>query len=202
MTVYEDSELEILNAGRANPLTGGASFSLSNRLYRALWILTWLLLARWTPRPLRAWRRFLLRSFGARMGQGADVRGAAKVWSPSNLIMHDYALVGPGVHCYNMATVELGRFVVISQRAHICGGTHEIDEPTMQLRARPIRIGAHAWVAAEAFVGPGVTIGEGTVLGARGVATRDLEPWSVYAGNPARWIKARRNIGAARESLV
>jgi putative colanic acid biosynthesis acetyltransferase WcaF len=194
--------LQILDAKESSPFTGGPSFSLSDRIFRAVWALAWLLLARWTPPPLRAWRRFLLRLFGARMGKGSDVRGGATVWSPRNLMMNDYASIGDGAHCYNMAPIELGRFVVISQRAHLCAGTHRIDEPTMQLFAKPIRIGDHAWVAAEAFVGPGVAIGDGAVLGARGVAARDLDPWSVYVGNPARKIRTRPNIAAALERGV
>jgi len=192
--------MHILKADEFNPLRGGPSFSLSDRVYRGIWNLTWLFLARWTPAPLRGWRRFLLRIFGANMAEGCDVRGSATVWSPKNLIMHEYASIGNGAYCYNMASVELGRYVVISQRAHLCAGTHKIDEPTMQLYAEPIAVGEHAWVAAEAFVGPGVTIGDGAVLGARAVAVRNLEPWSVYAGNPARKINARPNIAAARET--
>jgi putative colanic acid biosynthesis acetyltransferase WcaF len=200
--VEGERALQILSAKEASPLTGGPSFSLSDRLYRAVWGVSWLLLARWTPSPLRAWRRLLLSSFGARMGKGSDVRGGARVWSPRNLIMHDYASIGDGVHCYNMAAIELGCFAVISQRAHLCSGTHAIDEPTMQLFAKGIRIGDHAWVASEAFVGPGVKMGDGAVLGARGVAARDMEPWCVYVGNPARCTRKRRNIAASRESLL
>jgi putative colanic acid biosynthesis acetyltransferase WcaF len=191
--------MQILKAEKSNSLKGGPSFSLSNRVYRTVWRLTWFFLARWTPPPFRAWRRLLLRLFGASMGRGSDVRSGARVWSPRNLVMNEYASLGDGVNCYNMARIELGRFVVISQRTHLCTGTHEIDEPTMQLYAQPIRIGDHAWVAAEAYVGPGVTIGDGAVLGARGVTARDLEPWSVYVGNPAEKIRSRPNIAAGRE---
>jgi putative colanic acid biosynthesis acetyltransferase WcaF len=200
--VGEERAVQILSAKEASPLTGGPSFSLADRLYRAVWGVSWVLLARWTPSPLRAWRRLLLSSFGARMGKGTDVRGGAVVWSPKNLTMHDYASIADGVHCYNMAPIELGRFVVISQRAHLCAGTHEIDDPTMQLFAKAIHISDHAWVASEAFVGPGVTMGDGAVLGARGVTARDLEPWSIYIGNPARRIKTRQNIAVARENII
>lgn len=81
----------------------------------------------------------------------------------------------------------------MSQGVHLCAGTHDIDDENFQLYAEPITVAAHAWLAAEAFVGPGVTVGEGAVLGARGVAFTDLLPWTVYVGNPARELRKRRH---------
>ena len=169
-----------------------ASFTFRNRLERATWNIAWLLLASWTPKQLRAWRCMLLRLFGAELGARTDVRGSARIWHPAHLIMGDGALIGPGVNCYNMAPITLDRDVLISQRAHLCNGSHDIDDPGFQLIARPITIGADAWIAAEAFVGPGVRIGEGAVLGARAAAFRDLDPWTVYTGNPATQLRQRR----------
>ena len=186
--------MTILDAGSSNPKMGGPSFSLANRLYRLAWAICWTLLARWTPTPAKPWRRFLLRSFGATMGEGSDVRPSASVWNPRNLVMGRHSTIGGGAHCYSMGPIVLGDHVVISQRAHLCAGTHETDTAAMQLQARPIRIGSHAWIAAEAFVGPGVTVGEGAVLGARGVATRDIAPWGIYAGNPATRLRDRPNF--------
>ncbi|MDF0490942.1 hypothetical protein PX554_22715 [Sphingomonas sp. H39-1-10] len=91
-----------------------------------------------------------------------------------------------------MAPISIGAYAVISQGAHLCSGTHDVDSPHFQLRARPITIGRRAWIAAEAFVGPGVVVGEGAVLGARGCAMRSLEPWIIYSGNPATPLRARR----------
>jgi putative colanic acid biosynthesis acetyltransferase WcaF len=190
--------MEILSADDHAPLRGGPSFALSNRLYRALWQLSWVLLARWTPPPLRGWRRLLLRVFGAKMAAGSDVRGGAIIWNPRNLVMHEYASIAEGVRCYNMALIELGAFVVVSQRSHLCAGTHDIDGSSMQLFAKPIRVHDHAWIAVEAFVGPGVTVGEGAVLGARAVTVRDLEPWTINAGNPSRKLRTRPNFAAER----
>jgi putative colanic acid biosynthesis acetyltransferase WcaF len=90
-----------------------------------------------------------------------------------------------------MARITLGAYAVVSQDAALCAGTHEIDEPAMQLVVKPIRLGAHSWIAAGAFVGPGVSVGEGAVLGARGVAFKDLKAWSVYIGNPATFLRNR-----------
>lgn len=179
--------------GRATrPWEGGPSFALSNRLYRLAWAVTWLLLARWTPPFLRGWRRWLLRVFGAQVAPTANVYGSVRIWSPANLVIGDHAAIGPGAIVYSMAQVTIGPYAVISQRAHLCAGTHDIEDAAFQLRARPITIGARAWVAAEAFVGPGVTVGDGAVLGARGCAMRDLAPWTVYGGNPAVALRERR----------
>ncbi len=176
-----------------SPQDGGPSFSMSNRVQRLVWNGVWFLLASWTPAPLHPWRRALLRLFGASMGRRADVRGSARVWLPSHLVMADHALIGPGVTCYNQAPISLGERALVSQGAHLCSGTHDVDDPNFPLVARSIRIGAKAWVAAEAFVGPGTSIGEGAVVGARAVVFGRLKPWTVYAGNPAQPLRARRH---------
>jgi putative colanic acid biosynthesis acetyltransferase WcaF len=181
-----------LNAKATQPQYGGASFSLSNRLFRLAWQIVWVLLASWTPPPMHGWRRFLLRLFGASVAASCDVRGSARVWYPPNLKLGPRALLAERVNCYNMAMIELGEGALVSQGAHLCAGNHDIDDPAFQLIAKPITLGPHSWVAADAFVAPGVTIGEGAVLGARAVAFRDLEPWKLYIGNPAREKRTRR----------
>jgi putative colanic acid biosynthesis acetyltransferase WcaF len=181
----------ILDARAAKSVEGGPSFSLRNRMVRAIWILTWSLLGAWTPPPLRAWRRFLLRAFGAEVASTARVYGTARVWLPANLKVGEYAVIGPDATVYNMSNITLGPYATVSQGAHLCTGTHDIEDPYFQLKSRPIAIGARAWVAAEAFVGPGVHIGDGAVLGARGCAFKDLEPWTVYTGNPATALRKR-----------
>lgn len=186
----------ILDASRTSPVEGGPSFSLGNRLYRALWSVAWLLLAAWTPAPLHRWRVLLLRLFGANVAWTAHVYASARVWFPPNLAMREHACLGPGANCYSIARVEIGPRAIVSQRAHLCTGSHDIRDPAFQLVARPIAIGADAWVAAESFVGPGVTIGEGAVLGARAVTFQDLEPWTVYLGNPAAALRKRARTAA------
>lgn len=183
--------MAILDARTTNPRMGGPSFSLQHRVIRAAWNLTWLLLGVWTPAPLHAWRRLLLRLFGAKIASTAKIYPGVSVWYPPNLEMHEYSCLAPGVYCYCMDRVILESFALVSQRAHLCAGTHDVDDPDFQLSAQPIRIGANAWVAAEAFVGPGVTVQKNAVLGARGVAAKDLEEGKIYAGNPARFLRAR-----------
>jgi putative colanic acid biosynthesis acetyltransferase WcaF len=169
----------------------GASFALSNRLIRLLWIVTWALLARWTPGRMSFWRVFLLNLFGAKVSREAAVAASARIWLPAHLELGSRSTLGPGVDCYNMAPIVIGARTIVSQRTFLCAGTHDIRDSSFQLVARPISIGNDVWIAAEAFVGPGVTVGDGCVLGARACAFADLEAWTVYRGNPAGALKLR-----------
>lgn len=181
------------SASRANPSpkAGGATYPLRHRIERAIWNSVWLLLGIWTPTPLHAWRRMLVRLFGGRISDTAKIYPGVKIWYPPNLIMHDYACLGPGVTCYCMDNITLGPFALVSQGAHLCAGTHDVDDPDFVLVTRPIRVESHAWVAAEAFVGPGVTVHSYAVLGARAVTMKDLEEQTIYAGNPAKRLRMR-----------
>lgn len=168
------------------------SFSLRNRLARALWTLAYHVLFRWVPAPLHGVRAGILRCFGARLGSGCHVYPRARIWAPWNLIMGDRACLANDVICYSMAPISIGRDAIVSQGAHLCAGTHDYESPTFQLYAKPIVVADSVWICAEAFVGPGVEIGEGAVLGARAVAFKDIPPWSVWSGNPACFIKDRK----------
>lgn len=181
-----------IDAEKFRPIDGGSSFSLRNRLTRLCWNATWLLLASWTPSPLWRWRRMLLTIFGAQLARRCDVRGSARVWLPQNLSMGDRAILAEYVHCYNQAPIVIGNQAIISRGAHLCAGTHDVDSAHFQLVAKPIFIGDHAWVATEAFVGPGAVVEEGAVLGARGVCFGVLKSWTVYAGNPCALLRKRK----------
>ena len=173
----------------------GPTFGLHNRLLRLVWKAVWLVLARWTPAFAHRWRILLLRLFGARVSWRAYVYPDVVIWAPWQLAMADYATLGPAVICYNIAPVALGARAVVSQYAYLCTGTHDYLDPAFPLLAKSIAIGRRAWVCAGAFVGPGVTVGDGAVLDAKGVAHRDLPPWSVHAGNPAVRLRDRPEIG-------
>lgn len=138
------------------------------------------------------WRRQVLVAFGAQIHPTAKVYGSVRIWSPRNLAMGANSAIGPGATVYCMAPITLGAYSIVSQGAHLCAGSHDVEDPHFQLVRRPIKVGERAWVAADAFVGPGVTIGEGAVLGARGCAMTDLDPWTIYRGNPATRIRERR----------
>ncbi|WP_428311590.1 WcaF family extracellular polysaccharide biosynthesis acetyltransferase [Hydrocarboniphaga sp.] len=168
-----------------------ASFGLSNRLRRLLWNIVYVSLFRLTPRPFHRTRAFILRIFGAKLGRNCHIYPRARIWAPWNLEMHDDAGLADDVICYSMAKITIGARAVISQGAHLCAGTHDYEDPNFQLFALPIKIGARAWICTEAFVGPGVEIGEGAVVGARSVAMKNMPEWTVCAGNPCRPLKPR-----------
>lgn len=175
----------------------GPSFSLRNRLARAVWGVVWALLFRPSLRPMHAWRVSLLRLFGARIGQQVHIHASCHVWAPWQLEIADRVGIGERVIIYNMGPLRVGREAVISQGAHLCGGTHDYNDPLFQLKAAGIHIGDQAWVCTEAFIGPGVSVPRGCVVGARAVLMRtpvDGE-WGVFAGNPANKIKTRRAHG-------
>jgi len=166
--------------------------SLANRAVRALWGAVWLLLFRPSPKPLHGWRRMLLRLFGARIGHGAVVHASARIWAPWNLEMGPLACLSHRVDCYAVDRIRIGARAVVSQYSFLCAASHDIDQPDMPLIHAPITIGDHAWVAADVFVGPGVTIGEGAVVGARASVFKSVPPWTVVAGNPARLLRKRK----------
>jgi putative colanic acid biosynthesis acetyltransferase WcaF len=169
----------------------GPSFSLRNRIGRMLWGLVSVLLFRFSPRPLHEWRSFLLRCFGAKVGVGVHVYPGVNIWAPWNLELADECGIASGATLYSQGKITVGRRAVISQGAHLVTGTHDYSDAGFPLITKPIHIGDHAWVAAEAFVHPGVSIGEGCVIGARSVVTRDMPDWMVCAGHPCQPLKSR-----------
>jgi putative colanic acid biosynthesis acetyltransferase WcaF len=172
------------------------TFSVRNRLRRGLWNASWLLLYRTSPRPLHSWRVLLLRAFGATLGRNCHFYPGSKVWAPWNLNCADQVTLADGAEVYNPAPMHLGSHAIISQGAYLCGATHDFNDPRFPFLAHRTHVGAYAWICARACVGPGVNVGEGAVLGLASVATRDLEPWGVYAGAPARRVKERRRTVA------
>lgn len=170
------------------------SFTLSHRLRRQAWNIVQALLFSTSPRPLHAWRAWLLCLFGATLGEGCHVYPGVKVWAPWNLKLGSFIGVADGVTLYCMDRIEIGDYAVISQGVHLCGGTHDYNSANFQLLVKPICIGAHAWICAEAFIHPGVVVPEGVVVGARAVVTKSpAQPWAVYAGNPAIQVGNRVN---------
>ena len=164
---------------------------LGNKLGRALWGLLWAALFRPSPRPMLGWRRVLLRLFGARIGQGAIIMPSVRVWAPWNLDMGPHSVLGDWVDCYCVDKVRIGAHATVSQYAFICTATHDETHPTMQLVTKPVAIEDQAWVCADVFVGPGVTIGQGAVAGVRSTVLHDLPAWQVCVGTPARPVRER-----------
>ena len=168
------------------------AFSLENRLRRISWNIFWLLLYRPSPRPFHAWRALLLRLHGARLGPHCHFYPASKVWAPWNLICADQVTAADHAEIYNPAPITLGSHAILSQGAFLCGATHDYDDPAFPLLAFAMHIGPYSWICARASVSPGVNVGDGAVLGLGSVATRDLDPWTIYSGIPAVKIKTRR----------
>lgn len=164
----------------------------SEKLLRFFWNIIWLFFFRCTPRwALNSWRIFLLRTFGASIGQGCKVAPSCFVWAPWNLVMGDFSVLGDGVDCYTMNKITIGSKVAVSQRAFLCTGSHDISSYRRPLVTKPIIIKDHVWVCAEAFVGPGVTIHSCAVAAARAVVINDIPELHVVGGNPAKTIKIR-----------
>lgn len=165
--------------------------SLKNKLGRALWGIVYNILFRTAPTSLlNGWRIFLLRCFGAKFTGKVSVHRTAKIWAPWNLEM-DTTGLSRNVNCYNVDKVIIGRCAVISEGAYLCTASHDITNPEHALITAPILVKDQAWIAVEAFIGMGVTIGQGAVVGARGCVFKDVEPWTVVGGNPAKLIKKR-----------
>lgn len=166
-----------------------SSFPLQHQLARALWNACWLLLCRWTPRPMHAWRAFVLRAWGAKLGARVHVYPDAKVWAPWQLTMADDACLGDRAEAYNVAPITLGERAIVSQDAFLCTASHDHRDPAFPLTHAPIKLEARAWIAARSIVLPGITVGEGAVVGAGSVVTRDVAAGCVVAGNPARVVR-------------
>lgn len=167
------------------------SFSLRNRLARLAWQITCAVFFRLSPRPFHAWRAGLLRLFGAKLGPICHFYPKARIWAPWNLICEDRVSVADDAELYNPSPLYMGSHCIVSQGAYICGATHEYNDPSFRLVHFPMRLGAYSWVCARATVNPGVNVGNGAILALGAVATRDLEPFGIYAGIPARKVKER-----------
>jgi putative colanic acid biosynthesis acetyltransferase WcaF len=189
----------------STPVTVDASkcvstHSRSNQAARLLWGAAWLLLFRPSPRFLYGWRRFLLRLFGARIGCEAHIYPSVRIWAPWNLEVGEFSALGHAVDCYCVDRVQIGSHVGISQYSYLCTASHDISDPHLGLTHAPIVIGEAAWVAADVFVGPGVHIGAGAVVGARSSVFKDVEPWTVVCGSPARFLKKRELVSMPQAS--
>lgn len=165
--------------------------SVGNKLMRVLWQAVWLLLYRPTPRLLHAWRIFLLRLFGAKLGTAVHAYPSSRIWAPWNLEMGDHSCLSEGVDCYCVDKIRIGAYSTISQYSFLCTASHDYTKSSMPLLTAPIVIGENVWVTADVFVGPGVTIGDGAVVTARSSVFNDLPCWMVARGNPAVPIKTR-----------
>lgn len=187
-----DPDRASLRARRTSP------YSTREKLARLAWGAVQGTLFRATFHDWYGARRLLLRAFGARLHATSNLRRTVTVECPWNLEIGAESSVGDRAILYCLGPVRIGARVTISQGAHLCAGTHDSRRREMPLVRPPIEIGDDAWIAADAFVGPRVRVGEGAILAARGVALRDLDPWWIHAGNPASRVREREFDGRAR----
>lgn len=178
--------------------------SMGNKFGRAAWTLVYLTL--FFPAYFRffwPWRRFLLRVFGASVHTKSHVYSSVKIWAPWNLSIGEHSCLASGVNVYNTGQVKIGKYTTISQGAYLCPGSHDISDPKFPMICSDMHIGDRVWIATEAFIGGmGVHIGDGAVVGARAVVTKDVEPWTVVVGNPARPVKKREIKGGLQKDTI
>ena len=158
------------------------------RLKMFLWQICWIIFCRWTPKPLNPWRLLVLRLFGSKIEGRPFVHQRASVQVPWNITLGHRACLGDGANAYSLGKIVLKEGCTVAQEAYLCTGTHDFSSPSLSLIVKSIHIGKDAFVGARAFVLPGVTVGDGAIVGACAVVTRDIPPKTVVAGNPARRI--------------
>lgn len=167
-------------------------FSLSNKIYRLIWgIARFFLFRPFGSVYLNSWRVFILRLFGAKIGKHSIVYASVNVWMPRNLVIGERTCIGPHTFIYNPSRITIGDKVTISQNCYLCGGSHDISTLSLDFITAPIIIKDYSWVCTNCFVMMGTTIEEGCVLGATSSLFKSTEPWAVYGGVPAGFIKKR-----------
>lgn len=140
--------------------------------------------------PFSSLKVAVLRAFGAQIGTGVRIKPGLRVKFPWRLSVGNHSWLGPA-WIDNLAAVQIGNHVCISQDAYLCTGSHDWSDTRFALRNEAITIEDGAWIGARAIVGPGVKVGEHAVLTLGSVATKDLQPNRIYAGNPSVPIKSR-----------
>lgn len=164
-----------------------------------LWWLVQATLFRGSPQVLYGWRRWLLRRFGAQIGRGVLIRASAEVTYPWKVTIGDYAWIGDGAVLYSLGEIHVGAHSVVSQRSYLCAGSHDPDSIAFDIVALPVVVGRECWIAADVFVAPGVSIGDGTVVGARSTVFADLPPGMICRGSPA--VPVRRRLPGEDDAL-
>lgn len=144
-----------------------------------------------SPQFMYGWRRFILRFFGAKIGRNVLIRPSAKITFPWKVIIGDFAWIGDEVVLYSLGEIEIGENAVVSQRSYLCTGSHDFQKTSFDIYSKKIKIGQQAWIAANVFIGPGVTIGDSCVVGACSCVFSNLPEKMVCLGSPARPIKPR-----------
>ena len=166
-------------------------WTVAQRIKMLLWSGAWSVFCAWTPKPLNPWRLLVLKWFGANLSGTPFVHPRARIQIPWNLSMKHRACLGDRANAYTLAMVTIEEGATVAQEAYLCAGTHDFSLLALPLQTSPIVIERDVFVGARAFILPGVRIGARAVVGACSVVTKDVEPYTVVAGNPARPIGKR-----------
>jgi len=180
---------EIKTHAQATPYDSPWTFR--QRMAALVWEYAWLLLCAWTPKPLNPWRLLVLRFFGAEIHGKPFVHQRARIQLPWNLTLHHRACLGDRANAYTLGPIVIHEGATIAQEAYLCTGTHDFASPALPLQTSPIHIGRDVFVGARAFILPGVRVGDGAIVGACSVVTKDVAPSAIVAGNPAKVIGTR-----------
>ena len=171
-----------------------STFTFKTNFVRVLWSIVYYLLFKFSPIYFFRYRRIILIIFGAKIDKDVDIYPSVKIWLPSNLSVKKASCLGRNVNVYNQGFISIGKNTIISQHSHLCSSSHNYSykNPKLPLYTHPIIIGDNCWVCADAFVGPGIKISDGSIIGARTAIFKDTVKDGVYLGNPGKFIKLRK----------
>lgn len=186
-----------------NLATYNSSFSISNKVKRLIWNISyWIFFRPFNLGVFKNYRAFVLRMFGAKIGKNSHVYASVKIWAPWNLEIGDYSVMGPKVDCYNQGKIRIGDQTVISQKTYLCASSHDYRIFNFPLVLKPISIQDQVWIAADAFIGPGSVVEQGAVVAARSAVFGRVDAWTVVRGNPATYVKDRNMTEVYRGQSV
>jgi putative colanic acid biosynthesis acetyltransferase WcaF len=156
-----------------------------------LWEICWCAFCAWTPKPFYPWRVFWLRIFGAKIQGKPFVHQRSRINMPWNITLYDHCSIGDRTNLYALGEIEVKEGAIIAQEAYLSAGTHDFCDPRLPLVTAKITIGESAFVGTRAFIMPGINIGDGALIGACSVVTKNMPAWTVCAGNPCKSLKPR-----------
>lgn len=162
-------------------------------LFVQLWWIVQIIFFQCSPQVAYGFRRWLLRCFGATIGKEVIIRPSVTITYPWKVKIGEFTWIGDNVVMYSLGEIEIGSHAVISQHSYLCASDHDYTQEDFPIRARKITIGEQAWVAADVFIAPGVSIGAGAVVGARSSVFSDMPAWMVCYGYPCKPVKKRHS---------
>lgn len=167
------------------------TFRGRNKALVQLWWIVQSSLFAWSPQFLYGWRIFLLRLFGASIGNQVKIRPSAKFTYPWKITIGDNSWVGDNCVFYSLGEIHVGTNVAIAHGVYFCTGLHDIHKITFDIGQKNIYIDDESWIANDVFIAPGVHVGKGCVIGARSTVLSDMPEGMICYGYPAKPIKKR-----------